>query len=138
MTQTLKRFTVVALLIAVMTSCTGLKHDAKIDTSKLDPKHEVANLASARWDALIQGDLVRAYQYLSPSSRKVMSLDLYKSKIRPGLWKKASVDSVSCERDLCKVVIAIEYSYGELKSIKSFAEESWLLENGGWWYIQPK
>ena len=138
MTQTLKRYTAVALLIAVVTGCTGLKHDEKTDTSTLDPKIEVANLASARWDALIQGDVAKAYGYLSPGTRSTMSLDVYKARIRTGSWKKATVNSVSCEKDLCKVTILIEHSFKDMKSMETMLFEDWLQESGKWWYVPRK
>lgn len=138
MTQTLKRYIEVALLIAVVTGCTGLKHDAKVDKPRLDPKDEVAALASARWDALIHGDLAKAYEYISPGMRSIMSLDVYKAKIHTGGWKKATVDSVSCDKDLCKVTVVIEHSYKDLKSIETPLFEDWLQESGKWWYVPRK
>lgn len=138
MNQTLKRYMAVVLLVSGITGCTGLKHDAKVDSSRLDPKDEVAGLASARWDALIKGDLAKAYEYLSPGTRSLMSLDLYKAKIRTGSWKKATVDSVSCDKDSCKVSLLIEHSFKGMKSIETPLFEDWLQESGRWWFVPRK
>ncbi|MGC2458704.1 MAG: hypothetical protein WA435_12000 [Gallionellaceae bacterium] len=137
MDQALKRYTAVAILVAGMTGCTGFGHNVKVETPTLDSKDEVAALASARWDALIQGDLAKAYEYLSPGVRSVMSLDAYKARIRTGSWKKATVDSVSCDKDLCKVTMLIEQSFRDIKSLKTPVFEDWLQESGKWWYV-PK
>lgn len=98
----------------------------------------VAKKAQFRWDALIKGDLATAYEYLSPGSRSVMSLELYKAKVRSGRWKKVSVDSVACEQDRCDVVMAVEYSYRDMESIVTRISETWLQEGNDWWYIYKK
>ncbi|MBL0039168.1 MAG: hypothetical protein IPP36_12025 [Nitrosomonadales bacterium] len=69
---------------------------------QVEPQKMVAQRAAARWEALMQKDFAKAYSYLSPGTRDVMSLDLYRAKIRGGIWKKANVDTVSCEQDQCK------------------------------------
>ncbi len=135
MDEALKRYTALALLIAGMTGCTGFGHQAKVEAPSLEAKDEVAALASARWGALIQGDLAKAYEYLSPGVRSTLSLDAYKAKIRTGSWKKATVDSVSCDKDLCKVTMIIEHSFREMKSIQTPLFEDWLQEGGKWWYV---
>jgi hypothetical protein len=129
-----KRVVSTFLLVLGIVGCSGLK----TVSPQLEAKEVVAGLVASRWEALIQGDLDKAYTYLSPTTREVTSLELYKSQVHPGLWKKASVDSVVCEQDLCKVILVIEYSYRELKSVKTPLKESWLQENGKWWYIPNK
>lgn len=103
-----------------------------------DPKDVVAKQALSRWDALIKGDVAAAYEYLSPGTREVMSLDLYKTRIRVGGWHKAKVDTVSCEQDRCDVSLLIEYSYRDMKSIETRLNESWIQDSGKWWYVPRK
>ena len=103
-----------------------------------DSQGVVAKKAQSRWDALIKGDLAAAYEYLSPGTRSMVSLEAYKIKIRPGLWKKVDVDSVTCERDRCDVVIMLEYSYRGMKSKVTPLNEIWLQEGGSWWYVPRK
>lgn len=102
------------------------------------PQDIVAKKAQFRWDALIKGDLDTAYGYLSPGTRSVMSLELYKAKIRPGRWKRASVDSVACVQDRCDAVVMLEYSYRDMESIVTRLDEIWLQENGDWWHVPRK
>lgn len=106
--------------------------------SASDRQATVEKRAQSRWDALIKGDSTAAYEYLSPGTRSMITLDVYREKIRPGLWKKASVESVSCEEERCEVKVMVEYSYRDIKSIKSQMDEHWLLDGGNWWYVPQK
>ena len=126
---------VAALFLSVgIIGCAGSGGGSLSDTQN-EPQKLVADLAAARWEALTKGDFAKAYSYLSPGTREVMSLDLYKAKIRGGNWKKANVDSVSCEQDQCKVLIAVEYSYRDIKSIETRVDENWLRREGKWWFV---
>lgn len=123
----------VLLLVFGLAGCasTGMNGEA-------DSQSVVAKKALSRWDALIKGDLATAYQYLSPGSRSVMSLEAYKAMLRPGMWRKVNVDSVACKQDRCDVVIMLEYSYRGFKSSVTPLEEVWLQESGNWWYVPRK
>jgi hypothetical protein len=134
----LKQAVATFFLALVMVGCAGSGVGSKATTAPIEAKEVVADLAAARWNALIQGDLAKAYTYLSPATRSIMSLDAYKNKIRPGKWKKAKVDSVSCEQDVCKVTMVIEYSYRDMNSIETRLDEAWLQEDGKWWYVLRK
>lgn len=125
----------VALLVVGLAGCSGIVQKAG---GRQDPRQQVRELAVLRWNALLAGDLARAYEYLSPGTRDVMSLDLYKKKIRTGGWKKASVDTVLCEQDRCEVMMVVEYSYRDIKSIETRLSEVWLQEGGKWWYVPRK
>jgi len=125
-----------------LAGCAGLGVDSKTPatTAPFSPeaKEVVAGLAASRWEALMQGDLAKAYEYLSPGTRSVMSLSLYKARTKPGMWKKASVDTVACAQDRCEVNIALEYSYRNMKSIDTRLREVWLQEGGKWWLSPEK
>ena len=124
-----------ALILGVgMVGCAG-SGGGSSQSVQVEPQKMVADLAVARWEALIKGDYAKAYSYLSPGTREVMSLDLYQAKVRGGKWKKANVDSVSCEQDQCKVLMAIEYSYRDIKSLDTRLDENWLRRDGKWWYV---
>ncbi len=125
-----------SLCIGVM-GCAG-SSGGSTSAVQINPQKVVADLAAARWEALIKGDFAKAYNFLSPGTREVMSLDLYKTKIRGGNLKKANVDHVTCEQDQCKVLMAIEYSYRDIKSIETRLDENWLRQDGKWWYVPRK
>ena len=123
------------LLVFGLAGCAGTGGKAKESVDA--PQDIVAKKALSRWDLLLKSDLDAAYGFLSPGTRSVMSLELYKAKIRPGRWKKIDFDSIVCKQDRCDVVLILEYSYRDMKSIKTRLNEIWLQEDGDWWFV-PK
>jgi hypothetical protein len=95
----------------------------------------VAQRAEARWQSLIKGDLDAAYAYLSEGSKATTSLAVYKSKIRPGLWRQAKVEKVECEAEVCKVQMQITLDHKLMKGIETPLNESWIIEKGSAWYV---
>jgi hypothetical protein len=90
--------------------------------------------AKERWQALVAGDVPKAYEFLSPGSKTVYSLELYRSGIRPGFWKAVDVEKVECSGDICVVSTQVSYVYNGM-TIKTPAKESWIREKGVWWYL---
>lgn len=133
--RNLKVVLLAALLVVELTGCTGNVRNVE---DQQGARQQVGERATQRWNALMAGDLAKAYEYMSPGTREVMSLDLYKKKIRAGAWKKANVDTVSCEQDRCEVTMVIEYGYRDMKSIETRLNEVWLQEGGKWWYVPRK
>jgi hypothetical protein len=101
----------------------------------VDAGTEVRALAQGRWDALLRGDVTAAYGYLSPASRASMPLLQYQQRLRIGFWKRAVVETVSCEPEVCKVGVNITYDYKLAKGVESSLSESWVKEDGKWWYV---
>jgi hypothetical protein len=95
----------------------------------------VAQRAEARWQSLIKGDLDVAYGYLSEGSKATTPLDVYKAKIRPGLWRQAKVEKVECEAEVCKVEMQITFDHKLMKGIQTPLNESWIIEKGSAWYV---
>lgn len=125
------------VLMLGLGGCAGTGVDKGSAASRADTETVVAKMAKARWDALIRGNLADAYGYMSPGARAVMSLEMYQQKVRTGLWKKAVVDSVTCDDDRCKVALEIEFHYRDVPSVETRIEENWLREGDKWWYV-PK
>jgi len=103
-----------------------------------DASAEVRVLAQGRWDALLRGDATAAYGYLSPASRASLSLLQYQQRIRIGFWKRAVVETVSCEPEVCKVGVNITYDYQLAKGVEATLSESWVKEGGKWWLVLKK
>lgn len=122
------------LLITVL----GVAGCASVGQSGSDNERQVRERAAERWNLLIAGKLDDAYAYLSPGTREIQTLDLYKVRIKPGRWKKATVDSVSCQQDRCDVVVLVEYDYKAMKSMETRLEEVWLKDGGKWWFVPKK
>jgi hypothetical protein len=95
----------------------------------------VAQRAEARWQSLIKGDLDAAYAYLSEGSKATTPLDVYKAKIRPGMWRQAKVEKVECEAEVCKVEMQITFDHKLMKGIQTPLNESWIIEKGSAWYV---
>lgn len=113
----------------------GSGNAKSVESAVTEAREIVASQALARWEALIKGEIAKAYEYLSPGTRAVVPLNVYTAKIRPGLWKKAKVESVTCEQEQCAVTMIVEYSYRSIESIEARMNEVWLLEDGKWWYV---
>ena len=120
-----------SLLALGLAGCAGIS----VDSSPQAKQRLVAERAQARWQVLMKGDVEGAYQFLSAGSKAVTSLDLYKAKIRPGMWREAKVDKVECEAEICKVWMQITYDTRRMRGIQTPLDESWIIENGSAWYI---
>jgi hypothetical protein len=120
-----------SLLALGLAGCAGIS----VDSSPQAKQRLVAERAQARWQLLMKGDVEGAYQFLSAGSKAVTSLDVYKAKIRPGMWREAKVDKVECEAEICKVLMRITYDTRRMKGIQTPLDESWIIENGSAWYI---
>lgn len=120
-----------SLLALGLAGCAGIS----VDSSPQAKQRLVAERAQARWQVLMKGDVEGAYQFLSAGSKAVTSLDAYKAKIRPGMWREAKVDKVECEAEICKVSMQITYDTRRMRGIQTPLDESWIIENGSAWYI---
>ncbi len=99
-------------------------------------KQAVGARAEERWQALIRGDVAAAYEYLSPASRAVMPLDVYKGKHKVGMYRSAKVTSVDCDGDVCTVVMSVTYDYKRAKNIATPLTEKWIISGGRAWYVE--
>ncbi len=117
-------------------ACLSLVACSSVKTGvSTEPKAIVEKRALARWDALIRHDVDSAYKYLTPALRNTMSLERYRDKVRPGLWRDAKVNSVNCQADTCKAKVTIQYDVRNIKGLEKEFEETWLKEGDDWWYV---
>ena len=121
----------VSLLALGLAGCAGIS----VDSSPQAKQRLVAERAQARWQVLMKGDVDGAYQFLSKGSKAETSLEAYKSKIRPGMWREAKVDKVECEAEICKVSMQITYDTKPMKGVQTPLNEAWIIENGSAWYV---
>lgn len=126
---------VAATMVLLLGACAGMTGGVGSDAPPEVKQKVVTERAEARWQALIKGDLETAYTYLSPGSKATTSLALYKSKIKPGIWRKAKAEKVSCEGEVCSATIQITYDTSRIKGIETQLAESWIIENGTAWYV---
>ena len=119
-------FLAAALVLAAGCAALESRPDAEV----------VKERAQARWDALVSGDVAKAYGYLSPASRSTTTLRQYEGGITKGFWRQAKVERVECSSGtLCEVHTSIEYEY-QGRTTKTPLKEAWLKEGATWWYVQ--
>lgn len=105
------------------------------------PEQAVRARANERLKALVNGELPKAYGYLSPTSRSLVSFDNWRNNLtRSTVWKSAEVFSVECPAvDRCKVRVTINHQplvlAGTLGTITSAIDETWLADKGDWWLL---
>lgn len=107
---------------------------------EVSPEQRVADRAAQRWQALIDKDLNRAYEFFSPAYRQAVSVERYKGSFGGSvIWQDAEVKTVKCGENVCDVTMMIVYKYNvRAASFESnkILEEKWILSDGAWWYFQ--
>lgn len=106
------------------------------------PEQLVQERSTARWKALVAGDLKTGYDMLAPSYRAVSSYERYTSGMGSvATWVAAEVLHVDCETaQKCTARVKIEAKPIAVKdyrgTISTGVDETWLLEDGEWWLYQ--
>lgn len=122
------------LLAASVAGCVSMSGGGK-DLAPEAKQALVTERINARWNALIKGDLDQAYTFMSAGSREAVPLELYKVKIKPGMWRAVKVDSMQCEAEICQARMTLTYDHRMMKGIQTPFEETWILEKGNAWYV---
>jgi hypothetical protein len=97
----------------------------------------VAERAKARWQALIKGEFEKAYQFSSEASRQAVTLDRFRDRARMVNFREAEVQRVECAGDSCKVDVFVTYDHRRIKGVGFPTTETWIIEGGNAWYIDP-
>ena len=97
--------------------------------------------AQQRWDWLVTGKYEDAYGYTTPAFRGLNTAQNYRNRFGTGAsWTGARVQSVECATpERCTVQVADDtrvVARGFRDPITTSAVETWLLEEGQWWYYQ--
>ena len=104
-----------------------------------ESKQQVAERAQERWDFLMKGQVERAYEYFSPTSRETLGLEAFKRRSgTTRLWRRTQLEKVDCQADACKVTMTLEYDMREFKGLKTTVEEAWVKDSGTWWLVAPR
>ncbi len=98
-------------------------------------KAAVVERANARWQAVIESDAEKAYAFLSPGSKALTSFDAYRARARLVGIRAAELESVACEPEVCKVKFRVTLDHRLMKGLVMPVEETWVLENGQYWYV---
>lgn len=122
-----------ALLLA---ACASAPRDHSIDGyAGKSLEDQVKERAAKRWEALIRGDLDTAYGYFSKATRDTYPIEMYRARMRPGLWREARVDTVKCADGLCEVNVTLTLDHNRLKGIVTPVAERWIVQDGLAWYV---
>lgn len=116
----------------VLAACANMPGDT--------PEQQVRTRATARWQALAAGDIASAYTYGTAGYKAVVTSDAYRRSVANGSWYGAEVLDVTCpEQTKCVAKVRIDFKYLGRKGgekISTHTDETWLLEDGQWWFFQ--
>jgi len=102
----------------------------------------VKDRAQKRWNALVAGKLTTAYQFNTAAFRAVVSPEKYPDKFgNGGFWIGAEVVDVTCPvPERCTARVRVDFKpmllAARTDKITTHKDETWLLENGQWWFYQ--
>ena len=122
------------LLAAPLVGCASMSGGGK-DLAPEAKRALVTERINGRWNALIKGDLDRAYTFMSAGSQEAIPLSVYRAKIKPGMWRAVKIDSMDCEVEICQVKLTLTYDHRMMKGVQTPFQETWILENGNAWYV---
>ena len=105
------------------------------------PEEIVTQRVEARWDALIKGDFPAAWAYTQPAYRAIVKqADYAKTFGAGGQWRGVQVHQVSCEAERCTVRIRpttrVTLPPFRGQELTGALDETWVREDGNWWYYQ--
>ena len=107
------------------------------------PEETVAHRAMERRQALIKHDFATAYSYIQPGYRAVISEDKYAKTFASGsTWKSVEIFKTTCESDRCTVRLRLTAKNTvprfarAIPEITGFVDETWIKDQGQWWYYQ--
>lgn len=106
------------------------------------PEQIVRQLATKRWQALLAKDFDKAYEFATPSYRKIKTADYYRNQRQstPVKWIAAEVLRVDCQVEKCTTTIKLESKpivpFKFTGTITSGIDETWVFEDGQWWMFE--
>lgn len=124
------------------TLCITLAMSACANLEPSKPEDQVRQRATERWQALVKGEFIRAYEYNTPGFKAVVTPDGFRNRFGGAVvWVSAEVVRVTCE-DANKCVATIKLAFKPSLSIRTkeplinHFDETWLLDKGKWWFFQ--
>ena len=104
------------------------------------PEDLVGARAKQRWDLMMKGDMVGAYEYLSPASKASLPKESYLKRRGGGrYWRNVTMQKVECAKDTCRVTMVLDYDLSpDVKGLKREIVETWILDEGVWWLVEGR
>ena len=105
------------------------------------PEQVVTERVEARWAAVISGDFDTAWTYTQPGYRAVVKQKDYRKQFGgAGQWVGVQVHGVTCEAQRCTVKLRLTTKVFVPpftgRDIAGYIDETWVREDGQWWYYQ--
>lgn len=105
------------------------------------PEQQVQQRAQARWQALSRTDFNTAYGLLAPSLRALLPAERWTRRFgRAATWNSADVTQVTCEAARCTATIrltsTVPFTGPRAQPLTTHLDETWVLEDGQWWFFQ--
>lgn len=132
----ISKLTKIITIAALLTGCASQPREPE----------DAVTRAQQRWDLLIAGDYVGAYEYLTPGYRSTVSAEQYDARLRTRTvkWLAAQAHEADCEAgDVCSVTVTLDFEVvmpvfgiGKQRSFQPL-KEKWLLDDGAWYFL-PK
>jgi hypothetical protein len=126
------RFCVTIVSAFALVACAATTREASTAKSLEDL---VKERAAKRWEALIDGDLDTAYGFFSKATKETYPIELYRNRMRPGMWREVKVDSVKCTDGLCEVIVIVSFDHRRVQGIVTPVAERWIVQDGLAWYV---
>lgn len=131
----LRRKTTAVLLGAAALALAGCATTAQA------PEDLVTQRVEQRWDALMQNDFERAWTYTQPGYKAIVAQrDYHKRFGGGGRWKGVQIHDVQCQPERCLVKLRLTSTVMvppfRGKDLVGHITETWVREDGQWWYYQ--
>ena len=120
----------VLLVVAGCAAVGGLTKDASPEAKRV----AVSGRVQGFWASMIDGDLERAYAFLSPASREIVRFEAFKVNARTG-YREAKVDRIECEGAVCKVRLTVSYDTRQMKGLATPLDQQWVIDEGQAWLV---
>lgn len=130
--------------VAVLAACAAQTNTRPKANRAVAPEEAVAQRIQERWDLLIAKEYGKAYEYLTPGSRAVMTKDAYIRKLLAVRlkWQEAKIMRVTCEeQDHCDALVSVSslVRMPQLQGdvlVPSPSSEQWVYSGGEWFVVQ--
>ena len=117
------------ILVAFAVGC------ASVSRAPATPEQAVQARAQERWNALIAGQLDKAFEYITPSGRSTLPLEVYRARLTGTSWRGAKVTGAVCEPEVCDVTVTLDINVLPNLPYQQVITEKWLLDGGKWWFV---
>jgi hypothetical protein len=120
---------------------TSVSGSPAIRSKELTPDQQaeiVKKRFQERWDAMIAKDYAKAYSYLSPATRALVTEAQFVARFSKGQFKKIEQPEVKCEEDVCMVRFMLIYDHAIMKGVVTPTGEKWFFLEGEAWFNLPE